>query len=202
MNHTTLKTGCLATLILLLTACGSTPSNHYYVLTAREGPGPVGQSPSVGIGPVRIPEYLNRTNLVYQRDGNKLQIAQFQRWAEPLEEGVVRVLGLNLAALLDTQDIRQFPWHAGRAPQFGVKVTLLGMDADRQGASLEAEWLVHRPATGEALRRGLSRFNHTGPGELKPGELPAAYSELLYQLSEEIAGAIRSAMGSNPSPSP
>ncbi len=194
MNHAKLKLGWLTAVMLLLTACGSTPANHYYLLTAREGPGPGGQSPSVGIGPVKVPEYLNRSNLVYQRDGNQLQIAQFERWAEPLEEGIVRVLGLNLAALLDTQDIRQFPWHPDRAPQFAVSVRLLGLDAGRDGTRLEAEWLLHRPATGETVQRGLSRFTHPGAGEPVPGELPAAYSELLYRLSEEIAGAIRRAM--------
>jgi uncharacterized lipoprotein YmbA len=191
MKKAKLKTGWLAAMILLLTACGSTPANQYYLLTAREGAGPVGQSPSVGIGPVTIPEYLNRNNLVYQRDGNRVQIAQFVRWAEPLEEGILRVLGLNLATLLDTQDIRQFPWNPGQPPQFGVTVRLLGLDANSLGTRLEAEWLLRRPATGEAVERGLSRIENPSAATLEPGDLPGAYSDLLYQLSEEIARAIR-----------
>jgi uncharacterized lipoprotein YmbA len=184
----------LLALTLLLAACGSTPSHNYYLLTAREAPGPTGTAPSVGIGPVRIPEYLNRNNLVYQQDGNRLQIADYERWAEPLEEGILRVLGLNLAALLDTQDIRQFPWHPDRAPQFGVTLRLLSLDADQRGAKLEAEWLLHRPATGEGLQRRLSRFSHTETtGELTPDRLATVYSDLLYRLSEEIAGAVRAA---------
>jgi uncharacterized lipoprotein YmbA len=179
---------------LLLTACGSTPSSNYYLLTARETQAPSGVSPSLGIGPVRIPEYLNRTNLVYQRDGNRLEIADYERWAEPLDQGIVRVLGLNLAGLLNTQDIRQFPWHPAHAPQYGVRMTLLSLDADDRSARLEAEWLLYRPATGEPLARRLARLDHASPGgELAPGELPAAYSELLYRLSEEIAAAIRAA---------
>ena len=194
MNKTTLRAGWLIALALMLTACGSTPTSNYYLLTAREAPGPTGVSPSIGIGPVRIPEYLNRTNLVYQRDGNRLEIADYERWAEPLDEGIVRVLGLNLAGLLDTQDIRPFPWHPDRAPGYGVRMRLLSLDADDHSARLEAEWLLYRPATGEPVARRLARLDYSSPaGKLAPGELPAAYSELLYRLSEEIAAAIRAA---------
>jgi len=199
MNQATLKIGWVLALALalILAGCSSTPSSNYYVLSAREAPNPSGHSPSLGIGPIRIPEYLNRNALVYQRDGNALSIARFERWAEPLEEGVTRVLRLNLARLLDTENIRQFPWNPDRAPEFGIKVTLLALDANEKRARLEAEWLVHRPATGEPLSRRISQFEYTTSGsDLTPEQLPAAYSELLYQLSEEIAGAIPS--GKNP----
>lgn len=189
--------GWILALVLLLTGCGSTPSNNYYVLTAHEGVSTDGQTPSLGIGPIRIPEYLNRTALVYRRDGNRLQIADYERWAEPLEEGVGRVLGLNLAGLLDTENVRPFPWHPGRAPDFGVSVNLLALDADEGRAVLEAEWMVYRPDTSAAVSRRMTRLEYSPPdGKLAPGDLAAAYSELLYRLSEEISGAIREADGS------
>jgi uncharacterized lipoprotein YmbA len=189
MKHATLTTTCL--LILLLTGCGSTPTQNFYVLSAGQGPDPSGETPSLGVGPISVPEYLNRNTLVYRRDGNQLQIARYERWAEPLEEGIARVLRLNLARLLNTEDIRPFPWHPDRAPDFGIKVTLLALDADEYGAELEAEWLIHRPATSEAVSRRISRFRHASQGEeLTPDRLPAIYSDLIYQLSEEIAAAI------------
>lgn len=197
MRFRHLNTGWLLALALLLAGCGSTPTNNYYVLTAAEGKAPSGQTPSLGIGPIRIPEYLNRNGLVYQHNGNKLQIAQFERWAEPLEEGVIRVVSLNLARLLDTENVRQFPWNPDRAPDYGVKINLLALDADEQNAKLEAEWLVHRPETGQIISRRLGRFDYQPPGgSLAPKDLPAAYSELLLQLSEEIAATIFSDNGS------
>ncbi len=196
MKHTSVTTGYILALILLLAGCGTTPAYNYYVLTAREGASPAGQTPSLGIGPIRIPEYLNRNALVYQRDGNQLQIAEYERWAEPLEEGVGRVLGLNLAALLNTENVRSFPWHHEREPDYGVSVNVLSLDASERRAVLEAEWLVQRPATGEPVSRRISRLEYGSPDrDLAPGELAAAYSELIYQLSQVIARAISEAAG-------
>jgi uncharacterized lipoprotein YmbA len=196
MKHRRPYNAWIVALVLVLAGCGSTPSNNYYVLTAHEGASAEGQTPSLGIGPIRIPEYLNRTALVYRREGNRLQIAEYERWAEPLEEGIGRVLGLNLAGLLDTENVRPFPWHPDRTPDFGVSVNLLALDADEGRAVLEAEWLVYRPATSTAVSRRMARLAYTPPGgKLEPEDLAAAYSELLYRLSEEISEVIRSAGG-------
>ena len=57
-----------------------------------------------------IPEYLNRENMVFNSEENALFIADSDRWAEPLQKGIQRVLAMNLASLLDTQNIRLHPW--------------------------------------------------------------------------------------------
>ncbi len=192
-----LNSAWLLALSLVLAGCAGTPKNNYYVLTAAEGKTPDGQTPALGIGPIRIAEYLNRNGLVYQRNGNRLQIAQFEHWAESLEEGVTRVVSLNLAQLLNTQNVRLFPWNPDRDPAYGVTINVLALDADEQTARLEAEWLVHRPQSGETVHRRLSRFSHSSPGGLlSPPDLPAAYSGLLLQLSEEIAATISADIGS------
>ena len=71
----------LAGMLIVLAACGSTPPSDYYVLSAAATETPSGDSPSLGVGPVSIPEYLNRNSMVFNRDGNKLEIASFARWA-------------------------------------------------------------------------------------------------------------------------
>ena len=41
-----------------------------------------------------------------------------------LSDGVARVLALNLSGLLQTQNVRTFPWHAQRRPELAVKVSV------------------------------------------------------------------------------
>ncbi len=185
-------------LAALLTACGTTPLSTHYLLTASMDGTPAAQSPAIGVGPVEIPEYLNRYTLVYRDVENELKIARQARWAEPLEDGISRVLILNLAGLLDTQNVRAFPWHPKRAPDYGIKVRVLRMDAQNDEAILLAEWVVFRPGQDDELQRGISQHAlPLDPHRPVAPQLPAAHSTLLYRMSGEIAAAVSAAEGRN-----
>ncbi len=190
---------CLA-LLLTVAGCGSTPQSNYYLLSSPVSTLPSGSEPSIGIGPITMPEYLNRNSMVFLRSENELEIASFERWAEPLGDGIQRVLAMNLAGMLDTQNVRAFPWARSRAPEYAVRLRIAGLDADSDSASLVAEWaLLSGSDPGAEITRRLSRTETSIPGERSRGDAVAdAYSKLLYQLSEEIAEAIREASTENP----
>lgn len=177
---------------VVLAGCGSTPRSNHYLLTSGAEDVPTGDTPSLGVGPVTVPEYLNRDPLVYRRSQNQLQISNEERWAEPLQDGITRVLALNLAAQLNTGNVQAFPYHARRRPDVGVKLRVLRMDAEASSARLVAEWLLYRPATGEALERRLTTLETAiDPRQDLPAQIPGAYSTLLWNLAEEISGRIR-----------
>jgi uncharacterized protein len=185
------KTIALAGLALAITACSTTPPSTHYLLTANVKEFPAARSPALGIGPIEVPEYLNRNTIVYRGEDNELKIAQQSRWSEPLEDGISRVVSLNLAGLVGTESVRSFPWHPKRPPDYGVKIRILRMDATDSEAILVAEWVIYRPESAEEAQRRISR--HTLPLDSSspvPPQLPAAHSTLLYQLSEDIAAAI------------
>jgi len=191
-------TGSLC-LLLCLGACSSSPPSSFYRLTPAVAHAPGGATPSLGIGPVDIPEFLNRNALVYTRGGNQLQLADSERWAEPLEYGVTRVVGLNLSALLQTETLRFFPWDLRQAPDYGVRINILDLDARDGQATLVADWQLYRPGDGTGITSRISQFSKSLPaGELQAAELPAAYSALLFELSETIAAAIRLEMQNPP----
>ena len=179
-------------LLLLLTACGSSPPSHLYRLTAASGALGGEQQPSLGIGPIEIPEFLNRSALVYTRGENRLLVSGTDLWGEPLAQGVQRIMGLNLAQLLNTENLSYFPWDSRHPPQYGVRISVLDLDANDQEATLTADWLLFHPATGDVISKRISQYSKPLPaGTFAPSELPPAYSTLLYQLSETIADAIR-----------
>ena len=185
------RTLCMVLLLSLLAACGSSPRSNYYLLTTNVTEAPVGDGPSLGIGPIAVPDYLNRNGLVYSREGNQLQVSSTDRWAEPLESGIKRTVAINLAALLDTQDIRYFPWDPDNAPDYGVSISLLQLDANDQRALLAAEWRVFQPASGDSVtRRIVSLQQPLSGGALEIPQIAPAYSQLLAQLSQLISAAI------------
>jgi len=179
---------------LLLVACSSSPQHNFYLLSAENRTLTSGQTPSLGIGPIEIPEYLNRNSLVYSRGSNQLHIASFERWAEPLADGIERVLGLNLAAELGTQNIRPHPWQRTDAPAYAVQLWVLSLDAAGEEAELVVEWRVTRPGESRPLERRISRLSQPLPGpDWQAADAAGAYSRLLQALSAEIAVVIRAA---------
>lgn len=175
----------------ILSACGSSPVSNYYLLSATGTPQGAEQSPSLGIGPIKIPEYLNRNGLVYNREGNLLHVASNERWAEPLVNGVERVMGLNLGRLLSTENVQSFPWHRSQQPDYAIRISLIALDANDQRASLTAEWVLEKPKADQFLIRRISTLAHELPsGAVTPAQIAPAYSELLEQLSQLIAAWI------------
>lgn len=192
MNQPCYRLLALLLAVGLLTACVSTPRSNHYLLTAGTDTIPTGDSPSLGIGPVEVPPYLNRDPLVYRLSHNQLQISSEERWAEPLESGITRVLVLNLAAQLNTRNVQAFPYHAKRRPALGVKLRVIRLDAEADAARLVAEWLLYRPTTGEAVERRLTSMQtEIDPQQALAPQVPVAYSTLMWELAEEIAAQIR-----------
>lgn len=178
--------------LLLLSGCGTTPASSHYRLSALAPLPSAADGPSLGVGPVNIAEYLNRDGLVRSDGANALSIAGNERWAEPLEDGVTRVTILNLAGLLETQDIRRFPWHPERAPQIGIKLNILTLDTEQTRAALVAEWLVYQTNGKQPVARRLTRYEESLAGADSPGtDIAAAYSKLLLSLAQDIATAVR-----------
>lgn len=97
------------TLILLfgLTACGSNPvEDNYYslVLAADDVTAPVGNEEAAAqliVGPVQLPEYLDRQGIAMQIGSNQIRTANHHFWAEPLEEAISKVLVRDIADLAD-----------------------------------------------------------------------------------------------------
>src|SRR3954471_156925 len=76
--------------------------SRFFALTSLPRTGPrtnedssLANAPFLGIGPIKIPGYLDREQLVTRISQNRFAIAENDRWAEPLEENFARVLSEN-----------------------------------------------------------------------------------------------------------
>src|SRR6266702_4452442 len=97
-----LSTLMLFGLVLGIAACSSSKVS-FYTLSATalsEEVKPVSRPSSVSIGPVSLPEIVDRTQLVIQLKGNKVDILEFHRWAEPLKSQMPRLMADNVGLLL------------------------------------------------------------------------------------------------------
>lgn len=183
-------------LLFLLASCGSTPPSNYYLLSEEATGVPGSSGPAIGVGPVEIPDYLQRNVMVVNEDRYQLQLDSTSRWAEPLDAGVLRVMSLNLAILLDTQQIQRFPWRRDAPPDYGVGITIINLSVHGTEARLAAEWTLRNARLQENITQKISQFA-TPVSSTGPAGVAASYSALLLQLSEEIAQEIRSHRGAD-----
>lgn len=177
-------------LTAVLTGCGHTPPSNYYILRAYAQPPSTHSTISLGIGPIRVPEYLQTNMLATSKGSNRLYLAQENRWAEPLEAGINRVISLNLAGLLRTQDVRTYPWNPKRPPDYALKVRVLELEATPGQANLVIESLIVRSSDGASLERNMTQFS-TPMDNSNADSVASAYSKLFYLFSQDAANSIR-----------
>ncbi len=185
-----LRAAAIVLLVATVTACGTTPPSRYYMLSADARGWPGVDGLTVGVGPISIPDYLKGRGMVLGREEHQLQVSEFDRWAEPLESGITRVTILNLAALLDTRQISNFPWRSDAVPEYAVRIGVVQLTARRDDAILVASWTVLRPRSGDVVEQSLSRHTVALPTD-DPETVADSYSSLLLKLSEDVAGVIQ-----------
>ncbi|MDR3320682.1 MAG: PqiC family protein [Desulfovibrio sp.] len=92
-----------AFLLLQLAGCARSMPTEYYLLESSAKPVQTDSLPekTLRVARVAVPEYLDRSGIVSRIDGqSRLVVAQFHIWAEPLSQGVRRVVREALAPLL------------------------------------------------------------------------------------------------------
>lgn len=177
--------------------CASSPTPRFYLLSPLTTTGSELKPPaderclSIGIGPIKIPGYLDQAQIVTRSTANELTLAEFDRWAEPLKENFTRVLSQNLSTLLCTKTIVVFPWRGTIPVDYRIETDVLRFDGILGGhASLEAWWRVF---SGDGKTMLLARKSDlsepAGGGDYK--SLVSAQGRTLEKLSREIAEAIK-----------
>jgi len=196
MRSVYLRTLCLIVGLAGMSACGTSQPTRYYLLSsavpdmARE---PVQGELTIGVGPVILPPYLDRREIVSRTSNNELSVAIYDQWGEALRDNVSRVVGENLGQRLATDRIIRLPVKRSlrRALVFDYQVTIAikAFEKTPDGSVvLNARWAVlDNDKTELVLRRSV--YSQVPAAEGYAAQA-AAQSQLLDQLSEEIAAAI------------
>jgi hypothetical protein len=137
-----------------------------------------------------LPELLNRPQIVTRTSANKVRMADFSQWAEPLEKSIPRVLSENLARLTGTDQLFVSPWPTQAKTDLMIEIAILQFEGDADGiVSLVARWRLVRADGSEALPLQASSYSETTP-DRSTEEMVAAMSRALASLSGDIASAI------------
>ncbi|MBI2799270.1 MAG: membrane integrity-associated transporter subunit PqiC [Gammaproteobacteria bacterium] len=179
---------------LVLTSCARTPPSHFYALesTASSGgvhpPRMMPANTTVYIGPVTVPEAIDRPQLVVRQTDNELGVLEGQRWVEPLKIAIGRVLATTLTAELGNTVVGAYPGTALTDAVYRVQVDVQKIDISSSGSiSFDAVWSVRRAEGGNAV---AGRTVGTQGGGADYRALAGAYTQMATRIGRDIAQAL------------
>jgi uncharacterized lipoprotein YmbA len=173
-------------------------TSRYYTLptgAAASVPPPAGgarsPAPSLGLGPVTLPSYLDRPQLVTRLGPERLALSSGDRWAAPLDEQFWRALAEDLRVEVPARELLAHPWPRAAAPDLAVTVDVLRFEPGADGAAvLEARWAVGPGTGGPPLATGETRVREPAA----PGDADAAVAALgraVEALARDVGAAVR-----------
>jgi hypothetical protein len=170
-----------------------TDPSRFFVLTAladSASPAAGQHVGSLGVGPIVLPRYLDRPEIVTRVGPNEVKPAVFDYWAGSLSQQFQSVLTQNLQTLVHPDRLQSYPWYAGAAPELVVEVDVQRFEPSNDGrAQLVARWRFRKGTSLGTLRAGESSLTRTLSGA-DADAVAAALSGLLDDFSRELAAAI------------
>jgi uncharacterized lipoprotein YmbA len=179
---------------LFVSGCGTSPDTRFYVLSAAQAPARplAGQARviALGVGPVELPEYLDRPQIVTRTGQNELRLAEFDRWAEPLKDSVSQALAENLAAYLPSRKVAAYPWKRSAQLDYQLVVKVIRFEGAGGESVLNVRWSVSSGDGKTELLVRESRYAEPAAGT-DYRAMVAAMSRALARFSRDVAEALR-----------
>jgi hypothetical protein len=176
--------------------CASAPSRFYTLNSTATGDGSPAANCSVVVGPVSIPALVDRPQFTVQVATNRVEVDEFNRWAEPLNDNIARVVAGDLAVLLGTSQVTAASL-ANFDPTYRVSINIQRFESvPGKSVLVEALWAVRKSAGGAAFSgRTIASEPVSGNGF---DALAAAHSRAVAKVSGDIAAVIRTEADKKP----
>jgi len=183
--------------LLFVLGCASSPPTRFYTLSSlQEGGSERRESPSdqglvIGVGPIKFPEYLDRTEIVTRSSSNKITLSDFDVWAGSLEKDFSRALAENLSVLLSTESVVLYPRLHPELVKYQIGVDVIRFDGPLGGdVSVIARWVIFQGKERKLVLVRKSTIIEPSGGKGYEA-MVAADSRALEKLSREIAEVIK-----------
>ncbi len=178
---------------------GSSPPSRFYTLSSlrkadHEVPAASSNNKTllVAVGPVRVPDYLDRPEIITRSGQNEINVNEFHRWSGSLESGISRVLIENLSELLPHDRFSIVRWSPSQTDMpiaYRLTLDIVSFDAAPGGiASLDSNWAIYGGAKEIVLTRKSSVREKIGGSDV--AGVVSGMSRAVEDLSREIASAV------------
>lgn len=184
-------------LMLFMAGCATSPPARFYTLNGiskpdNASPSAAGKTEVIGVGPVSIPDSLDRPQIITISGENEVKIAEFDRWSGSCRDEIARVLTENLSVLLPSQRVVSYAWGRRVSLNRQITVDILRLDGGLGGkVILKVNWaILEENGTKTIMVRRSDISEPVNGGDY--ASFVAALSRALGTLSREIAAAAQS----------
>ena len=144
----------------------------------------------VAVGPVTLPGYIDRTELVFQSGPNQFQVPTTAIWTGTLHDNLVQTLRDDLGRRLDSGNVVAFPAPAGTPVRYQVEVNVARFHSiSGANAILDVSWRIVNPSSGQTVARRNANFEQPISGDGYDAVVRAE-SALVGQLANGIAASL------------
>jgi uncharacterized protein len=189
-----LARGRLILLAALVPACSTSPPAQFFTLTpeAYGTAESIVSTPfahSIAVGPVSVPEVVNRPQFVVRDGPNRVVVLESRRWAEPLKSGIAESVAGYLSRELDGARVTPMTQSAANTAQFDVSLDVQRFDLIvGEAAAIEVVWTIKARSGDAAPISGRSNVREPAQTSGDPYDaLVAAQVRALATVSREIA---------------
>ena len=143
---------------------------------------------SIGLGPITLPRYLQRSEVITRLNDNEFSASDNDRWGEPLEASVARVLTQDLNSDLPNSQIVPFPWSKKTALDYKISVEFSRLERTADGKTVvQALWSVRTGNDKQLVQKTTTAVGSAGNDQ---SSASAALSQGIGQVSREIANTV------------
>ena len=187
-------------LAFLVAGCAGSPPTNLYTLSPVGAPAaetrPESTPAVVAVGPVILPDYIDRPQIVTRRSAYQLELAAYDQWAAPLYDMLPRVLVDDVASRLPSDRVVAFPQVGDASFDYRIAVDVGRFDVDSTGeATLAARWQLYARSSPRALIVAEETLRRRIDGQGYDA-YAASLSAVLADLGDRIARDVNSARAS------
>ena len=180
----------LVGLLTLLGGCASAPT-QLYTLAAMPGPPVHTPRRSIELRRVGLAAYLDRPEIIRSHADYRLQVADSDRWGEPLGGMLGRVLTEDLVQRLPDASIFLETGAISTRPDLVLEIDVQRFDPDADNSVVLLAQIALRPdgATTAGATARTVRLTAV-PGGTRTQDLAAALSLTLGSLADSVAATV------------
>ena len=182
-------------MVLTIGGCGTSPVAKMYTLNAVDKASTVvagsEQSIAIKLGPISIPDSLDKPQIVTRVGANRLETDEFNRWAGDYQSDIQRIIGENISSLLPTNQVMMSDEIILVPVDYQILVNVRKFDGELGGVvTLNADWVLSVKNKEKTVIAKKSIFTEKTDGA-DYQSYAAAQSRLLEKLSKAMVDEVR-----------